>query len=450
MNMKMKIPSGPSVKIAQKIIRQDQRKGWADLSIQYGKNFIFQGNLVTSDAELTRILLMEREHTLQRSAVYKFMSWLIPGAPGVLFMDGETWQKRVHAVMPVFTKANIESYGKTIHDMVMANVQSWKNGMLLNDLYMTITKIGLQVVLKVGYGLDPSNELVAAYGNELMEYKLLTMNSKSRIDGFGFSTDQLLLLPTHFKDIRYLKKRMKIQKGLLEEILVQLKNDEQDGIDWINLFSKAGFSLNEMTNELNHIYGAFNAIDYTITCALYELSRNKNWVTILRNELASVIGPNRHPGREDVDALPNTINFMKEVYRYYPVAIAVMRKTGKPLRVEGVNYPSGKEVIIALQAMHHHPDYWEEPLVFNPDRWKLPLKEPRAYIPFLQGPRQCIGKHLAELHFLITLNAIIQHCSFEIEAPVKIGPYMIPRFEKPIPAIVHFNQPLINQYDTQA
>ncbi len=438
----MKIPAGPSVKIAQKIIRQDQRKGWTDLSIQYGKNFMYQGNLVTSDAELARTLLMEREHTLQRSGVYTFMSWLIPGAPGVLFMDGEAWQKRVHAVMPVFTKANIESYGKTIHDIVMANIQSWKNGMRFDDLYITVTEIGLQVVLKVGYGLDPSQELSAAYGKELMEYKLLTMTSNSRIDDFGFSSEQLLLLPTLFKNIRHLKKRMKIQKGLLEEILVQREKEDHDSVDWINLLSKAGFSLNEMTNELNHIYGAFNAIDYTITCALYELSRNKKWVTILRSELATVLGHNRHPGREDVDALPNTINFMKEVYRYYPVAIAVMRKTGKPLVVEEVTYPAGKEVIIALQAMHHHPDYWEEPLLFNPDRWTLPMKEPHAYIPFLQGPRQCIGKHLAELHFLITLNAIIQHSIFEVEAPVEIGPYMIPRFEKPIPAIVHLRQPV--------
>lgn len=435
--MNAKIPQGPSVKKARQIIWQHQHKGWADLSIQYGKNFIFQGNLLTSDAALARTLLMEREHTLLRSGVYKFMSWLIPGAPGILFMDGEKWQKRIQTVMPVFTKSNIDTYAKTIHDTVLENIRSWENGKKLDDLYLAITEIGLQVILKVGYGLNPSEPLNAAYGKELMEYKLLTMTSDSRIDDLGFSVDQLFLLPGLFKNIRYLKKRMRIQQSLLKKILEERKKASQVELDWINLLYKSGFSINEMTNELNHIYGAFNAIDYTVACALCELSENQQWFNILKKELQEVIGPDRHPNREDLPLLPNTTNFMKEVYRYYPVAIAVMRKTGKPLQVSGAVYPAGKEAIISIQSMHHHPDYWDEPSVFNPDRWKLPLKEVNAYIPFLHGPRQCIGKHLAEIHFLITLNVIIQHCAIETHAPMQIGNYIIPRFIQPIPATIH-------------
>lgn len=435
--MKGKIIAGPSVKIARQIIRQHQHKGWSDLSLQYGKNFMFQGNLVTSDAELVQTLLMEREHTLQRSSVYKFMSWLIPGAPGILFSDGEKWQKQLHTVMPVFTKSNIDTYGQTIHDTVLENIHSWKNGTKLEDLYLMITELGLQVVMKVGYGLDPKQAIPAEYGKQLMEYKILTMTSDSRIDDLGFSAEQLLLLPGLFKNIRRLKKRMHIQRDLLQQILAQRKKTLQEGIDWITLLSKAGTPINEMTDQLNHIYGAFNAIDYTITCALYTLSKNPQWLSILRNELKNVVGTGRPPNREDLGFMPNVVNFMKEVYRYYPVAIAVMRKTGKPLSVNDTVYPSGKEVVIALQAMHHHPHYWDEPSLFNPDRWKLPLKEARAYIPFLQGPRQCIGKHLAEFHFLITLNAIVQNCSIETHAPMQIGNYIIPRFEKPIPATIH-------------
>lgn len=437
--MKDKIPNGPSVKKARTIIRQNQHRGWADLSVQYGKNFIFQGSLVTSDAALVRTLMMEREHTLQRSSVYKFMSWLIPGAPGILFMDGEKWHQRVQAVMPVFTRANIDQYAKTIHDTVRENISTWKDGTKLDDLYLAITSIGLEVVLKVGYGLDPSQRLAAEYGRQLMEYKLLTMTSDTRIDELGFSADQLLLLPGLFRNISHLRKRMKIQRRLLQQILDERNSDRQENTDWISLLSKAGFSLAEMTNELNHIYGAFNAIDYTISCALYELSRNPVWLQKLRTELNEVVGPNRHPRREDLASLPNTANFIKEVYRYYPVAIAVMRKTGRALQVDESLYPAGKEVIIALQALHHHPDYWNDASVFDPDRWNFPLKEERAYIPFLQGPRQCIGKHLAELHFLVTLNAIIQHCSIEVLAPMQIGQYIIPRFEKPLPAIVHLH-----------
>ncbi len=433
----MTIPKGPSVKKARQMIAADPQKGWTEMFQQYGKNFIFQGSLVTSDAVVARTMLMEREHTLQRSGVYKFMSWLIPGAPGVLFMEGEKWQQHVQAIMPVFTKSMIDTYAKTIHDIVLKNTRSWKDGMQFEDLYLTVTQIGLQVVLNVGYGLNPDHPTAAAYGKELMEYKLMTMTSESRIDELGFSADQLLLIPSLIKNIRHLQHKMKVQQKLLKQILAERKEHNEYGTDWISLFVKAGFSIDEMTNELNHVYGAFNAIDYTITCALYQLSRNKELLDTIRKELKEVIGLDRSPNREDIESLSQTMNFMKEVYRYYPVAIAVMRKTGKPLALDGSVYPKGKEVVIALQAMHHHPDYWDEPENFNPNRWQSPLKEPRAYIPFLQGPRQCIGKHLAEFHFLITLNAIIQYWDIQIDTAPQIGKYIIPRFDKPLPAIIH-------------
>lgn len=67
-----------------------------------------------------------------------------------------------------------------------------------------------------------------------------------------------------------------------------------------------------------------------------------------------------------------------------------------------------------LQALHTHPDFWEEPLRFDPSRWLRPTKaEPggntssmrtesadvpsqkTAFVPFLDGQRQCAGRFLA-------------------------------------------------------
>lgn len=60
--------------------------------------------------------------------------------------------------------------------------------------------------------------------------------------------------------------------------------------------------------------------------------------------------------------------------------------------------PKGCEVGVGVYAIHHHPDYWEEPFSFKPERW---LKEAarqtdakQAYAPFNIGPRSCVGKPL--------------------------------------------------------
>lgn len=59
---------------------------------------------------------------------------------------------------------------------------------------------------------------------------------------------------------------------------------------------------------------------------------------------------------------------------------------------------------------HRHPDFWENPLQFDPDRW-TPERETAqhqyAYHPFAAGQRVCIGNNfsLLESHILLALLA---------------------------------------------
>ena len=55
----------------------------------------------------------------------------------------------------------------------------------------------------------------------------------------------------------------------------------------------------------------------------------------------------------------------------------------------------GTIIRIPYFVVHHNPEYWPDPEVFNPERF---LNEeahdikPFTWIPFGSGPRQCIGK----------------------------------------------------------
>ena len=61
--------------------------------------------------------------------------------------------------------------------------------------------------------------------------------------------------------------------------------------------------------------------------------------------------------------------------------------------------PINTSVFISMQAVHHNPTYWPNPMKFNPHRFMDDDKPivPYAFLAFIDGLRNCLGQHLAML-----------------------------------------------------
>ena len=60
---------------------------------------------------------------------------------------------------------------------------------------------------------------------------------------------------------------------------------------------------------------------------------------------------------------------------------------------------------------HRHPEFWDEPERFDPQRFTPERKAERpryAYLPFGGGPRICIGNSFAMTEAILLLAAIVQ------------------------------------------
>jgi cytochrome P450 family 6 len=91
--------------------------------------------------------------------------------------------------------------------------------------------------------------------------------------------------------------------------------------------------------------------------------------------------------------------------RKYPIAGVLSRECTKPYKLpdSDVHIEVGNLVAIPVHALHYDPKYYPNPEVFDPDRFTEEGKKTRpqfTYLPFGEGPRQCIGKRCKFLDFL--------------------------------------------------
>lgn len=85
-----------------------------------------------------------------------------------------------------------------------------------------------------------------------------------------------------------------------------------------------------------------------------------------------------------------------EALRKYPPLPNLNRRCALPYKVPDSDLVVEKEinVLISAYGIHHDPDYYPDPEKFDPERFseenktKIPSY---AYLPFGEGPRNCIG-----------------------------------------------------------
>ena len=84
--------------------------------------------------------------------------------------------------------------------------------------------------------------------------------------------------------------------------------------------------------------------------------------------------------------------------------------------INGVKIPKGTLIFIAITAINFDETLWGPDVdIFNPDRWdKLPETfNNYAYMTFLQGPRNCIGRRFAETEMKLLLVNLIRNFRFD-------------------------------------
>jgi len=158
-----------------------------------------------------------------------------------------------------------------------------------------------------------------------------------------------------------------------------------------------------------------------LTWSLFELSRSAAGRAKVLAEAKAAFGPAvaspREPTRAAADGMDYTAAVLKEALRKYSVVPVVTRTLAVDDELMGHAVPAGTMIVCNLQATHN---LYKAPTEFKPERF-LPGGEydafdesirPYMFVPFIQGPRNCLGQHLALLEARVVLAALTQRFKF--------------------------------------
>ena len=208
---------------------------------------------------------------------------------------------------------------------------------------------------------------------------------------------------------------------LIYEIIAERRREPRD--DLLSMFLQA---RDEETGEAmddvqvrDEVRTMFIAGHETTATSLgwtwYLLSSYPNVLARLQVELAEVLG-GRTATFEDLPRLTYLWRVIQESLRLYPPIWMYLRTAITDDEIGGHWIRAGRNIYLSPYITHRHPDFYENPEGFDPDRFdpeKTKAWHRFQFWPFGGGPRKCIGNDFAVTEMSLVVATVLQR--FELE-----------------------------------
>uniref|UniRef100_M1AMF5 Geraniol 10-hydroxylase n=2 Tax=Solanum tuberosum TaxID=4113 RepID=M1AMF5_SOLTU len=279
-----------------------------------------------------------------------------------------------------------------------------------------------------------SKDLADPYENsgkefkELMEGMMMDMGKPKLVDYFP------VLKIVHPEGLRRynsrLGKLLKLFYGFINERLEIRKSPNYQNTDVLDALITTS---EQNPQEIDHMHIATMCLDLfnagtdtssnVVEWAMTELLRAPEIMKKVQAELVELLGEGKPMDEADIARLPYLQCIIKETFRMHPPApLLVPRKAEQDVEVCGYTVPKGSKVLINVWAIGRDSTLWEDPLVFNPDRFKDSKLDVRGQdfelIPFGAGRRICPGLPLAIRTIPVMLGTLLNTFKWKIEGDI--------------------------------
>ena len=379
--------------------------------------------VVTNPHEIDRVLTRTDIYVKDRN--YDPVRPLL--GDGLITSSGELWLSQRKLIQPIFHRNMLQSQVSTIAACVEEMLRRWQGHAADGrpvDVGAEMSRLTHHVVGMTLFGLD----LV-----DSAEDAARAVADSVHIAGERVNRGALVLplsLPTPGN--RRFRRAVKTLDDLVYSIIAQARATPARPDQPTTLLrllmeardeSGAAMSDRQLRDELVTQYVAGQETTaLVLTWALHLLSGRADVVARIRGEAAGTPVPASTLAA--LDALPYTRMVLDEVMRLRPPVWALTRMAQTDDHLRGHPIAAGTTVMFGIYFAHRHPDFWDAPEEFRPERFtpeRVKARHHHAYLPFLAGPRTCVGRRFAIYESLAALSAILRRFDVELLPGPRVG-----------------------------
>lgn len=398
-----------------------------DLTRNYGdvahyRIGIYTGYLLNHPDHFKRVLQDNYHNYSKQNYNYKMIKPLL--GEGLITADHAKWSKQRKLIQPIFHGKRIAGFGGIITGIAHQMLKDWETK-ASHDLTVPISSAMMELTLRVITQSLFSTDIRSS-GKDLR--RAFTTINEDISDRFKTVFVLPFWVPTR-RNLRF-KKALKELDDLVYHIIEERRKVKSQYNDLLDMLLTArersdGYNITnrQVRDEvMTLLLAGHETTANLLTWTCYLLSRHPQVMEKVCLEFDDVL-QGRDPTVEDLPALKYMKMVLQESLRMYPPVWIISRKAVQNDEIGGYEIPAGSTVTLCSYAIHRHPEFWEDPEKFRPERFSGDQSSP-AYFPFGFGPRSCIGGHFAMMEAKLILSMIFRRYHLELvnESPVKPDP----------------------------
>ena len=344
----------------------------------------------------------------------------------VTAVGGESWLRQRRLMQPAFHRQRIAALGTLMTAATTAMLEHWEAAYERQDKTFDVAdemaQLTTQIVSKALFSKDMGGAVSTFW------------QAWTQITEFSI---QYFLMPfppvwVPVSSNRRFKEALQTLDTIAYGIIRERRTHNEDRGDLLSMListtdEETGESMNDQQLRDQIVTLLLSGLETgasELTWTWYLLSQYPEVEQRLHEELNTVLG-GRVPTMDDLPKLRYTRMIIDEALRMYPAAWHLMRRAVKDDEIGGYHVPANTYVLWSPYVAHRHPEFWENPEQFDPERFspEQVAKRPRhAYMPFSSGPRMCLGSNFALTEATLILATVAQHYRLKLQSGQKIEP----------------------------